>query len=217
MSTLERRNSDALETQYRYMFKIVVIGDSCVGKTTLTNQFTSGKKGPEEHVSTICVDFGIKIVNVGAPVKLQIWDTAGQECFRSITSNYYQNSTGFVAVYDVTRRESFYHVQEWIDQVKKACQENVVGILIGNKTDKKNRSVTHEEGKKLAFRNNMMFIETNFNNQSMVEEPFVMLANKIYQMVLNQEIKTDNLHGIVDNHVGKKRGKIDYNICCTVC
>jgi small GTP-binding protein len=120
---------------FDYLFKVVVIGDSGVGKSCLLIRFAEDKFS-EEHVSTIGVDFTNRTVEVGGDmVKLQLWDTAGQERFRTVTSTYYRGAQGIVVVFDVTERRSFETVRAWVDDVDKWASGGTVKILVGNKTD----------------------------------------------------------------------------------
>ncbi len=130
------------------LIKLVLIGDSSVGKTCLLMRF-SENKFPEDHMPTIGIDFKIKMLQAGDQrVKLQLWDTAGQERFQTITTSYYKGALGVVMVYDCTQRQTFNSILNWIKQIDQHAEEGVLKILIANKTDKVNEIVVpHEEGK----------------------------------------------------------------------
>lgn len=163
---------------YDYLFKLLLIGDSGVGKSCLLLRFTDNTY-TEHFVSTIGVDFKIRTVPVDNKViKLQIWDTAGQERFRTITSSYYRGAHGIAVVYDISDAESFQHVQQWLEEVQRyATMPYVVKILIGNKADKvKDRQVSFEEGQTYAAAQDMKFLETSAKNATNVEEMFLCLA-----------------------------------------
>jgi len=139
---------------YDYLFKYIIIGPSGVGKSCLLLQFTD-KRFHTDHDLTIGVEFGARIVNIdGKQIKLQIWDTAGQESFRSITRSYYRGAHGALLVYDITRRETFNHLKGWLAEVREHSTKDMVIMLIGNKNDLEHkRAVTYEEGRKFAEEN----------------------------------------------------------------
>merc|ERR1712117_640031 len=125
----------AVAMSYSYLFKYIIIGDTGVGKSCLLLQFTDKRFQPV-HDLTIGVEFGARMINIeGKQVKLQIWDTAGQEAFRSITRAYYRGATGALLVYDITRRVSFEHLAQWLMDARQHAQPSMVIILIGNKCD----------------------------------------------------------------------------------
>ncbi|GAM27307.1 hypothetical protein SAMD00019534_104820 [Acytostelium subglobosum LB1] len=132
---------------YAFLFKYIVIGDTGVGKSCLLLQFTDKRFQPV-HDLTIGVEFGARMINIdNKPIKLQIWDTAGQESFRSITRSYYRGSAGALLVYDITRRETFDHLTCWLKEARYYANNNMTIILIGNKSDlEQKRAVSYEEG-----------------------------------------------------------------------
>eukprot|EP01057_Protomagalhaensia_wolfi_P003818 Protomagalhaensia_wolfi_Nauph_80__3817@NODE_3868_length_690_cov_155_470046_g735_i2_p1_GENE_NODE_3868_length_690_cov_155_470046_g735_i2NODE_3868_length_690_cov_155_470046_g735_i2_p1_ORF_typecomplete_len135_score26_28Ras/PF00071_22/6_3e48Roc/PF08477_13/4e25Arf/PF00025_21/1_1e15MMR_HSR1/PF01926_23/4_6e06Gtr1_RagA/PF04670_12/3_2e05AAA_22/PF13401_6/9_6e05Septin/PF00735_18/0_00018GTP_EFTU/PF00009_27/0_00089ATPase/PF06745_13/0_00062SRPRB/PF09439_10/0_0014FeoB_N/PF02421_18/0_0024TniB/PF05621_11/0_062Tni len=118
---------------YHYLFKYIIIGDTGVGKSCLLLQFTD-KRFRSDHDLTIGVEFGARTVTIdGKQLKLQIWDTAGQESFRSITRSYYRGAAGALLVYDISRRETFNHLTKWLDEVRQNSNVNMTIVLIGNK------------------------------------------------------------------------------------
>ena len=122
-------------SSYSYLLKYIVIGDTSVGKSCILLQFLE-KKFKFDHDTTIGVEFGSKVISVNdKQVKLQIWDTAGQETFKSITRSYYRGSIGVVLVYDITNRDSFSNISKWLDETKSYANDKVVIMLVGNKTD----------------------------------------------------------------------------------
>merc|ERR1719460_683102 len=148
--------------QYSYLFKFIIIGDEAVGKTCLLLQFTD-KRYRTTHQVTVGVEFGSKTVDVGGKlVKLQCWDTAGQDRFRSIVRSYYRGAAGALLVYDITRRESFEHVSQWIAEARQNADPDLVITLVGNKCDKASeRQVSFEEGQHFAQRYGLYFTETS--------------------------------------------------------
>ena len=124
-----------MNPEYDYLFKLLLIGDTEVGKSCLMLRFTDDTY-TESYISTVGVDFEIRTIELdGKTIKLQIWDTAGQERFRTITSSYYRGAHGIIVVYDVTDQESFYNVQQWLQEIDRYACENVNKLLVGNKCD----------------------------------------------------------------------------------
>ncbi|PKI71464.1 hypothetical protein CRG98_008137 [Punica granatum] len=127
---------------YAYLFKYIIIGDTGVGKSCLLLQFTDKRFQPV-HDLTIGVEFGARMITIDSkPIKLQIWDTAGQESFRSITRSYYRGAAGALLVYDITRRETFNHLASWLEDARQHANANMTIMLIGNKCDLAHRRAT---------------------------------------------------------------------------
>jgi len=162
-----------MKRDYDHLFKLVLIGDSNCGKSSLLLRFADDAFS-DNYITTIGVDFRFKTIPVDKrTVKLQIWDTAGQERFRTITSAYYRGADGIVLVYDVTDRETFAHVDEWLAEVNRYVTDSTVKILIGNKCDlTEERQVAAEEGKKKAEELGMRFLETSAKAATNVQEAF---------------------------------------------
>lgn len=169
---------------YQYLFKYIIIGDTGVGKSCLLLQFTDKRFQPV-HDLTIGVEFGARMINIaGKPVKLQIWDTAGQESFRSITRSYYRGAAGALLVYDITRRETFNHLASWLEDARQHASANMVIMLIGNKCDLAHRrAVSTEEGAQFAKENGLIFMETSAKTAQNVEDAFINTAAKIHQKI----------------------------------
>jgi len=183
---------------YAYLFKFIAIGDTGVGKSCLLLQFTDKRFNPE-HDLTIGVEFGTQTITIGRDnIKLQIWDTAGQETFRSITRSYYRNTAGALLVYDITRRETFMHLSQWLQDAKMHGSSQMTVILVGNKCDLEHlRQVSTDEGEKFAQENGLLFIETSAKTSRNVEESFLKPAQRIYERVKNGEIDpTDSASGV---------------------
>lgn len=166
---------------YNYLFKYIIVGDAGVGKSCMLLQFTD-KRFRAEHDMTIGVEFGHRIVDIDdQKIKLQIWDTAGQEAFRSITRAYYRGATGALLVYDISRRVSFEHLAQWLMDARQHAQPNMVIILIGNKSDLDRREVTYEEGAWFARQNGLFFLETSAKTGQNVDAAFLDTARSIYE------------------------------------
>jgi len=172
------------EKEFDYLFKLLVIGDSGVGKSCLLLRFADDTF-IDSYIATIGVDFKIRTIRLDdSVVKLQIWDTAGQERFRTITAAYYRGSHGIMIVYDVTDRDSFNHVRQWLGEVDKFAAEGVTRFLIGNKCDlSEQRAVSYEEGQQLASTYQLKFLETSARGNHQVDEAFFLLADEIKSKV----------------------------------
>ncbi|GAB5588664.1 Ras-related protein Rab-2A [Umbelopsis nana] len=169
---------------YDYIIKYVIIGDTGVGKSCLLLQFTDKRFQPA-HDLTIGVEFGTRFVTVdGKQIKLQIWDTAGQESFRSITRSYYRGAAGALLVYDITRRETFDHLATWLEDVRKHANPNTSIMVLGNKSDlDSKRQVTREEAERWAKENDLFYLETSAKAANNVEEAFVKTTEDIYNKI----------------------------------
>ncbi len=166
------------------MFRFIIVGDMAVGKSCLLLQFTD-HKFRHQHELTIGVEFGGKTIEVkNKNVKIQIWDTAGQEAFQAITRTYYKGAIGAFLVYDITRKDTFEHITKWLNEVKANGSKDIFCILIGNKKDlEEQRQVKYEEGKKLAEENNLLFLETSAKTAENVQEAFAISAEKILEQI----------------------------------
>ena len=169
---------------YDHMFRYIIVGDMAVGKSCLLLQFTD-HKFRHQHELTIGVEFGGKNIEVkNKTIKIQIWDTAGQEAFQAITRTYYKGAIGALLVYDITRKETFDHIRKWYDEVKLNGSKDICCILIGNKKDlEEQRQVKYEEGKRLAEENNLLFLETSAKTAENVQECFTISAERILDQI----------------------------------
>jgi Ras-related protein Rab-1A len=176
-----------MNTEYDYLFKLLLIGDSGVGKSCLLLRFADDTY-TESYISTIVVDFKIRTIELdGKTVKLQIWDTAGQERFRTITSSYYRGAHGIIVVYDVTDAESFANVKQWLGEIDRYAAENVNKLLVGNKSDLVNKKVVeYTAAKEFADSLAIPFLETSAKNSTNVEEAFLTMARQIKMRIGNQ-------------------------------
>ena len=182
--------------QHQFVFKYIIIGDSGVGKSCLLLQFTDKRFEPL-HDLTIGVEFGARMVPIdGKNVKLQIWDTAGQESFRSITRSYYRGACGALLVYDVTRRETFAHLQSWLEDARNNSNTSITIMLIGNKCDlESKRQVSKDEGETFAREHDLVFLETSAKTAQNVDEAFLRTANMIYGKVKDGTIDASVVSG----------------------
>jgi len=167
-----------------HIFKVLIIGNSSVGKSNILLRYTDNIFN-DSFLPTIGVDFKIKNITVsGQKIKLNIWDTAGQERFKTITSTYYKGSHGIVLVYDITDKESFNNISNWVNEVKRNAGTNITMLLVGNKCDMDaDRAVTYKEGQDLANTMGISFLETSAKADINIKETFSVLAKQIHEML----------------------------------
>ncbi|GFY92259.1 RAB GTPase homolog A4D [Actinidia rufa] len=167
-----------------YVFKIVLIGDSAVGKSQLLTRFARNEFNLDSK-ATIGVEFQTKTLVIDhKTVKAQIWDTAGQERYRAVTSAYYRGSLGAMIVYDITKRQSFDHVARWLDELRSHADKNIVIMLVGNKSDLGTlRAVPTDDAKEFAQRENLFFMETSALEATNVETAFLTILTEIYRII----------------------------------
>lgn len=198
------------EKEYTHLFKILLIGNSSVGKSSLLLRFVDDAWS-DVFVPTIGVDFKVRTLKINnSLIKFQIWDTAGQERFKNITANYYRGAHGILVLYDITDVDSFKNLNNWLMEIEKNAKSNVVKVLIGNKSDLSSlRKVSVEEGEEFAEENGMKFIETSAKNRDNVLEAFEELGREIME-VMGEDDKMNlgsGNKGVVS--IGKNTGGID--------
>jgi Ras-related protein Rab-2A len=192
---------------FNYLLKFIVIGDSSVGKSNILLRYTQNEFN-QEYQSTIGVEFGAKNIKINNKIyRIQIWDTAGQENFRSITRAYYKNSVCALVVYDITKRESFENVQSWIQDCRNQSPKTIIMVLVGNKNDLENeRDVSFDEGEQFAKNNNMIFYETSAKTGKNVNEIFENTVNNISKKI------EENYYDLENDSCGIKVGMIEGNL-----
>ncbi|KAK9280758.1 hypothetical protein L1049_003646 [Liquidambar formosana] len=176
-----------------YLFKIVIIGDSAVGKSNLLSRYARNEFDLHSK-ATIGVEFQTQVVDIdGKEVKAQIWDTAGQERFRAVTSAYYRGAVGALVVYDISRRTTFDSVKRWLDELTTHSDTTVARMLVGNKCDLENiRDVSVEEGKSLAEAEGLFFMETSALDSTNVKTAFEIVIREIYDNVSRKVLNSDS-------------------------
>ncbi|GAA5939606.1 Rab family GTPase YPT1 [Sporobolomyces koalae] len=169
-----------MQQEYDLLFKLLLIGDSGVGKSCLLLRFADDTY-TESYISTIGVDFKIRTIELeGKTVKLQIWDTAGQERFRTITSSYYRGAHGIIVVYDVTDADTFSNVKQWLQEIDRYACEGVNKLLVGNKSDLTSKKVVeYNVAKEFADQIGVSILETSAKNATNVEQAFLTMAKQI--------------------------------------
>jgi len=177
----------ALAEEYDLMFKILLLGDSGVGKSSLLLRYTKNEFISDMR-STIGVEFALKYITIdNYQLKIQIWDTAGMERYRSITNAYYKGAKGVIVLYDICRKKSFENVDKWIDDFKSKADDDAVIILIGNKSDLDDkREVSKEEGESKAQMNKFAFMETSAKDNNNVQKAFETLFGEIVKIYKNK-------------------------------
>jgi small GTP-binding protein len=169
---------------YDYLFKVIAVGDGAVGKTSITLRFSTGTFR-DSYIMTIGVDFAVKSIDVGTTegarkIKLQIWDTGGQERFSYVRPLYYKGAMGGLVVFDVTQVESFQNLPKWFDEVKKN-RGNIPLVLVGNKVDLPDRKVNAERAREIAKKNGLQYLETSAKTGESVDKVFYELSKKMVE------------------------------------
>eukprot|EP00727_Mastigamoeba_balamuthi_P010610 m51a1_g6171 putative ras gtpase rab11 (210) ;mRNA; r:7106-8045 len=206
--------SAVLSDNYDVFLKLVLVGDSGVGKSNLVSRFSRNEFNPD-GITTVGVEFATRTLEIGdAVVKAQIWDTAGQERFRAITNAYYRGSHGALLVYSVASRQSFDNVEQWLREVRENAP-TVVVMLVGNKSDLRHlREVSTDEGVGLAFRNGLLFTETSALDASNVSLSFENLLRAIYGKRIGPApdvaVADKDQRTPVDTEDGEKRKKEEW-------
>ncbi|KAG7026514.1 Ras-related protein RABA1c, partial [Cucurbita argyrosperma subsp. argyrosperma] len=181
------------EDDYDYLFKVVLIGDSGVGKSNLLSRFTKNEFSLETK-STIGVEFATRSLSIdGRVIKAQIWDTAGQERYRAITSAYYRGAVGALLVYDVTRHATYENVEKWLKELRDHTDPNIVVMLVGNKSDLRHLvAVPTEDAKSFAETESVYFMETSALESTNVDNAFVEVLKQIYHLVSKKAMEASN-------------------------
>ncbi|KAK7930379.1 hypothetical protein WMY93_006774 [Mugilogobius chulae] len=176
----ETSSNSAMNPEYDYLFKLLLIGDTDVGKSCLLLRFADDTF-LDKTINTIGVDFKIRTIELGGKtIKLQIWDTAGQERFRTFSCSYYRGAHGIIVVYDVTRQESFNNVKQWLQEIDLSADESVNKLLVGNKCDLTTKKVVdYTTAKEFADHLGIPFLETSAKNATNVDQAFMWMATEI--------------------------------------
>ena len=204
-----------MSSEYNYLCKYIIIGDGGVGKSNLLLRYAHGQFNPEYQV-TIGVEFGIKDVEIGNNTfRIQIWDTAGQENFKSITRSYFKNSICAIICYDITSKDSFDNVSSWIEDCKSQCYKSVHMVLVGNKTDlNERRVVSTDEGKEFADKLGISFYETSAKTGENVEKVFQDSLNEISKQIEQGKYDFEDECGISKGTKINKENKKKKKKCC---
>ena len=203
------------EQEAQIVLKLLLLGDSSVGKTSILLKYISNKFD-ESSISTVGVDYMDKIIDYNKfKIKLQIWDTSGEEKFRTITKNFYRNADGLLVVFDLTKKESYDHIKSWINEAKEN-NDKLKTILIGNKLDLKDeRIVAIDVAKQFAEKNNLKYIETSAKDGTNINESFQTIIDLLFdgkssEEILHEFTKQDSSLSVVDDSMEVKKKKA----CC---
>jgi Ras-related protein Rab-11A len=209
--------TNIISEAYDIIFKVVLIGDSGVGKTNILSRYIKDDFSIETK-NTVGVEFGSKIIKFKEnTIKIQIWDTAGQERYRSITNAYYKGAKGAMVVYDISKRYTFDNIDKWISELKNSGDEDVNILLVGNKCDLEDqREITKEEAEKKAENFKCAFIETSAMQAVNIEKAFNMLVENVSKKFVNKENNTvknlDDIKGtaiVLNNNENKNENEED--------
>ncbi|PWN93148.1 putative SEC4-like Rab/GTPase [Acaromyces ingoldii] len=198
---------------YDFLIKLLLIGDSGVGKSCLLLRFCDDAWTPS-FITTIGIDFKIRTIELdGKRIKLQIWDTAGQERFRTITTAYYRGAMGILLVYDVTDERSFQNIRTWHSNIEQHASEGVSKILVGNKSDwEEKRVVTQEQGQALADELGIRYVETSAKANTQVEDAFFTLARDVKARLIDTAQSTSGAPGQTGDAAGGFGGSGGINV-----
>ncbi|XP_022950001.1 ras-related protein Rab11A [Cucurbita pepo subsp. pepo] len=179
-----------------YVFKVVLIGDSAVGKSQILARFARNEFSLDSK-ATIGVEFQTRtLVIQHKSVKAQIWDTAGQERYRAVTSAYYRGALGAMLVYDITKRQTFDHIPRWLEELRSHADKNIVIILIGNKSDLEDqRAVSTEDAKEFAEKEGLFFLETSALESTNVESAFMTILTEIFNIMNKKNLAAGETQG----------------------
>ncbi|CAD0200532.1 unnamed protein product [Chrysodeixis includens] len=203
---------------YVTTLKILVIGESGVGKSSIILAFTTGDYNAS-FPATIGVDYKCKIMDVnGVKVKLGIWDTAGQERYRTLTSSFYRDAHGAILVYDVSEPKSLAKLAEWAEELQVySTKKNIVCLVVGNKIDKKNRAVPREQGQAFAQKHRMLFIESSAKTQEGISLAFEELVQKIIETPGLWETEGSSSNIRISNEENRQQQESScYDYTCTI-
>jgi len=205
------------DDEYDYLFKVVLIGDSGVGKSNLLSRFTRNEFNLESK-STIGVEFATRSIRCdGKTIKAQIWDTAGQERYRAITSAYYRGAVGALLVYDISKSVSYDNVERWLNELRDHADSNIVIMLVGNKSDLRHlRAVQTDQAAAFAEKHGLSFIETSALDSTNVEQAFQRILQEIYHIVAVNRLDKKDPHDVKDTDTVEIGGQEPEkkSVCC---
>ena len=206
------------EDNYEIMFKVVVVGDSFVGKTNIMSKYLKDEFH-EDSKATVGVEFGSKQFTIeGHEIKAQIWDTAGQERYKAITSAYYKGAKGAFVVYDITRKSSFESIDKWVNDLTAAADKKITIVVIGNKSDLEDqRQIPKEKGEEKAAKLEVAFLETSAFSGENLDKAFELMMNEIYKKC-HEEMLAENdleiIEGGKDINLNKNNESTPKKTCC---
>lgn len=212
---MQNQGGETLDNRYDHLCKILLIGDCGVGKSCILTRFSDGQFY-ESYMSTIGVDFKIRTIEIdGKIVKLQVWDTGGQERFRAITSSFYRGGNAIIIVYDVSNEVSFLNINRWIEEIERHTSKKIYKILVGNKCDLVDqRKISFDSGKEMADNLKIDFIETSALSSENIEKVFLTVTK---QIISNQNKKRQEKQDVNNGSLeasSLKKDKKQKKKCC---
>ncbi|KAK8614356.1 hypothetical protein V6N13_122716 [Hibiscus sabdariffa] len=216
MSSLQR----GFDQKIDYVFKVVLIGDSTVGKSQLLARFARNEFSIDSK-ATIGVEFQTKTFFIDhKSIKAQIWDTASQEMYRAVTSAYYRGAVGAMLVYDKTKRQSFDHVAKWLEELRVHVDKNIMVMLMWNKSDLGSlKAVSMEDAKEFAQQEGLFFMETSALEDTSVESAFVTAVTEIYRIISKKSMVANDEHeesGVGTSYILRTGKGSDDELCTTL-
>ncbi|CAK68330.1 unnamed protein product (macronuclear) [Paramecium tetraurelia] len=209
MSSLVKKSKDTCDL----LIKVLLIGNSGVGKTQILLRYTENQF-KTSFLSTIGIDFKIKKISVDEKViKMQIWDTAGQERYQTITQTYYKGAMGIILVFAVNDQESFRDIEKWMNQIKLHASDNIIKVLIGNKTDLPDRCITYEDALNMAQQHNIPYFETSAKEGTNINQTFQQIAKLIKDQNERLPQQSDKAFNKL-NPANQDQQKQDDSVCC---
>ena len=195
-------SSSIEEEDYDEKVKLMILGDSSVGKTSLLKKYCKNEFS-HSYITTVGIDFQVKLLNINdKKIKIQIWDTAGEERYRVVAKNYFNTSDGFIIMYDITNRDSFDSISNWIEQIKDSTPNYKKSVLFGNKSDlNKLRNVQINEGKELAQKNDFKFFETSAKDGLNLNEGIESIVKDVLKDIDSIKLKRRNTTSLKERKI----------------
>ncbi|CAK79285.1 unnamed protein product (macronuclear) [Paramecium tetraurelia] len=210
MSSLVKKAKDT----YDLLIKILLIGNSGVGKTQILLRYTENQF-KSSFLSTIGIDFKIKKIQVDEKVvKMQIWDTAGQERYQTITQTYYKGAMGIILVFAVNDKETFNDIDKWMNQIKQHASDNIIKVLIGNKTDLPDRCISYEQALQMAQKYNIPYFETSAKEGTNINDTFQQIAKTIKEQLEKLPQQQNGSFNKLSSTPNQDQQKQDDSMCC---
>ncbi|CAD8114469.1 unnamed protein product [Paramecium primaurelia] len=210
MSSLVKKAKDT----YDLLIKILLIGNSGVGKTQILLRYTENQF-KTSFLSTIGIDFKIKKIQVDEKVvKMQIWDTAGQERYQTITQTYYKGAMGIILVFAVNDKETFNDIDKWMNQIKQHASDNIIKVLIGNKTDLPDRCITYEQALKMAQKYNIPYFETSAKDGTNINDTFQQIAKTIKEQLEKLPQQQNGAFNKLNQAPNQDQQRYEETMCC---
>ena len=207
-------SSSIEEEDYDEKVKLMILGDSSVGKTSLLKKYCKNEFS-HSYITTVGIDFQVKLLNINdKKIKIQIWDTAGEERYRVVAKNYFNTSDGFIIMYDITNRDSFDSISNWIEQIKDSTPNYKKSVLFGNKSDlNKLRNVQINEGKELAQKNDFKFFETSAKDGLNLNEGIESIVKDVLKDIDSIKLKRRNTTSLKEKKKNNVKKKVKEPCC----